>query len=86
MVKVRQLLGTVGLLVLLIAMIIIAVFSSLRTPDDVAISECRAWYGRAKSAAESSAIDARRPITSRAQASAASDCRTLRLGGKLGER
>ena len=73
----------VVLAVVLLALVIGAVLTSRRPPDDVAIVECVSGYQRARTSQDSAIVDARTPITSRAQAGAAVDCRTLRLAGRL---
>jgi hypothetical protein len=51
--------------------------------EDYAAAECRAAYGRAGSAADTAAVDARRPVVSREQATVARTCGELRLAGAL---
>ena len=75
---------SIGALILLLALaIVVVVFTNRRQPDDLAAAECRAAYGRAKTASDSAMVDRVRPVTSRAQATVAASCGTLRAAGTL---
>jgi hypothetical protein len=82
---------TGGLLLALLALLVVIAAGAYRVwripggvvGEDYAAVECRAAYGRARSAADTAAADARRPAVSREQATVARTCRELRLVGAL---
>jgi hypothetical protein len=70
------------------AILATAAFRQRRIPggavgEDVAATQCRAGYGRARTAADSAVVDVQRPIISREQATVARTCRELRLAAAL---
>jgi hypothetical protein len=84
-------LRTGGLLLALFAVLLVVAASAYRmwrmpggaADEGYAAEECRAAYGRSRSAADTAAVDAWRPVVSREQASVARTCRALRLSGAL---
>jgi hypothetical protein len=82
---------TVGLVLGLLALLLVVAagaYRAWRMPGGVAgegyaAEECRAAYARARSSADTAAVDARQPVVSREQATAARTCRELRLGWAL---
>jgi hypothetical protein len=81
--KVPRSLGTVGLVLALLAILIVIVFSSTHWPYNEEIAACQAAYRRSTTAQDSAIVDQQRPVTDRVQASVALDCGTLRRTGKL---
>ncbi|HKN67032.1 MAG TPA: hypothetical protein VJW73_12195 [Gemmatimonadaceae bacterium] len=54
-------------------------------PDEPSVtSVCRGAYAHARTRNDSASVDQQRPIVSRAQATVAVNCGTLRLAGELG--
>jgi hypothetical protein len=69
----------------LVALFVVVVFMTARSPDDLAIAECRASYAKAQSLRDTTTVDRLRPITSRGQATVAVTCQVFRLSGRLGQ-
>lgn len=83
----RCALRTVGWAVLLatvVVALVAVVVSVARGPGErTAVEICRGWYARARSAAESSAVDQQVPGVSRAQPANPLTGGTRRVAGKL---
>jgi hypothetical protein len=76
--------GWLALVALALVLLAFVVWNTVRVPnEDVAIAECRAAYGRARTAAESLGVDERQPVVSRTQASVALTCAARRRSGQL---
>jgi hypothetical protein len=67
----------------IVAAILIWMVVRLQEANPMVYSECWRLYGRARTAADTSAVDAQQPIVGRGQATIAGNCGLFRRAGRL---
>jgi hypothetical protein len=67
----------------IVAILIIWMVVRLQEANPMVVSECRRLYGRARTAADTAAVDAQRPVVGRGQATIAASCGLFRKTGRL---